>query len=191
MIARFFRAAPAWLAQAVSMGALVACADARPPEEPSGSGGAPNQCTLPACPGMDPTGEGSAASFRQDVLPTIQRNCTDFLCHGNEIAAAAGLYLGRPPPAVVDASVLVASLVGMRSRTAPALDLVTAGSPSTSFLLLKVEGCQNALGLSCKPQLGSHSGEPCGDVMPQGARPICTNERRLMSSWIAAGAHDD
>jgi len=41
---------------------------------------------------MEPTGEGSAASFRQDVLPTIQRNCTDFLCHGNEMAAVAGLY---------------------------------------------------------------------------------------------------
>jgi len=146
---------------------------------------------LQPCPVVDDGQEGPPVSFRQDLLPAIQRNCSDVPCHGKETGGAAGLFLAPPPPAAADASGVLGRLVGVPSRTASGLRLIAPGDPSQSFLVIKVEGCQNALGLTCTAQPGAVTAGPCGDTMPQGARPLCNAERVFLRHWIRQGASDN
>ncbi|MEM9193706.1 MAG: hypothetical protein AAGF12_31310, partial [Myxococcota bacterium] len=60
--------------------------------------------------------------------------------------------------------------------------------PAASFFVLKVEGCHTMAGLDCTPLPGVMSNEPCGDPMPQAARPICDEDRRLLQRWVLQGA---
>ena len=95
-------------------------------------------------------------------------------------------------PAVVDAALLIGRLVGVASQTAPELDLIAPGSPSRSFLVLKIEGCQNSsTGITCRAQPGAKTTAPCGDTMPQAARPLCNADRELLRRWIQQGARDN
>jgi len=177
---------------ALGLFAMSACAGAHGSD--GGTGGSSissAQCRLDACQVTDDAGEGPTVSFRQDLQAAIQENCADAPCHGKDPGAQADLYLGPTIPAAVDTSSVLDRVVGVPSRTDPALLLVAPGRPDESFLLLKVEGCQNALGLSCMAQMGSHSGQPCGDTMPQGERPLCNDERRLLRRWIQQGAADN
>jgi hypothetical protein len=149
-------------------------------------------CQWPACPleeKVDP--EARAVSFRDDIFPTVQRACSDLACHGLPSDVGAGLFLGEPPPAKVDTSEIVARLVGVPSQTAPDVLLVEAGDPASSFFVHKIEGCQALLDSQCEAQPGATSGEPCGDPMPKGGRPICRAERILLKTWIAQGAKDN
>jgi hypothetical protein len=178
---------------AASLTMLTSCAST--PLDTSGGGGSSvssDQCRLEGCPVVDDAGAGGPqVSFRQDLMPAIQRNCSDAPCHGKEVDGAAELFLGPPLPAAVDVSSVIRRIVGVSSRTAPELRLIAPGDPENSFLLLKVEGCQNTGGLTCQALLGARSGQPCGDTMPQAARPLCNKERANLRSWIRQGAQDD
>lgn len=167
--------------------------DAGPPKKPQVKPPTFAQCQFPKCPvAFDPMiAERPEVSFAKDVYPTLQRNCSDFACHGTEPGKGAGLYLGAQPPAKVDASEIHALLVGVPSRTAPSVALVEPFDPELSFFLLKMEGCQSSLELDCVPQEGATSGDACGDKMPQGGRPICDQDRELLRTWIAQGAQDN
>jgi hypothetical protein len=157
----------------------------------SSTPGSPNGCALAACPSVDDGIVGAPVSFRRDLMLPLQRNCSDEICHGSSTASQAGLYLGAPLPTPVDVSSVIARLVSVPSRTAPELSLVAPGDPARSFLLLKVEGCQNASTLVCRAQPGAHGAEPCGDTMPQAARPLCNAERDFLRRWVRQGASDN
>lgn len=150
-------------------------------------------CSLGSCPVADPMAmAGVNVSFKNDLVPALQRNCNDAPCHGSPRGSGADLYLSEPAPAVVDPGAMLARLVGVPSKTAPALHLVEPGDPARSFLVAKVEGCQENFGFSCTRQARASAGSgPCGDTMPQGQRPLCNRERELLRLWILAGAKDN
>jgi hypothetical protein len=183
-----------WLTLAL---VLAACSDSGAPSVDAGAptpleAAAPTGCALGSCPVNDDVPEGPEVSFRRDLLVPIQRNCSDAPCHGRETGGGASLFLSPPVPAVVDATLMIERLVGVASQTAPELALVAPGSPSRSFLVLKVEGCQNAsLGITCRAQPGARTTAPCGDTMPQAARPLCNADRELLRRWIQQGARDN
>lgn len=176
-------------AGALLVGAAQACGS--DPEPADGS------CPAESCPfdaagwSPDPT-----VSFQADVLPLLRRSCgLSSSCHGSPTKSAADLYLGPKleDPTPIDAAVRQAILDGLHapSKTAPSLLLAEPGSPTTSFLMLKLDGCHTAAGLACTPQPGADSDEPCGDRMPQGSGSLCAEERNLVRSWIALGTLDD
>lgn len=150
-------------------------------------------CSLGSCPVVDPIATaGVSVSFKNDLVPALQRNCNDAPCHGSASGSGADLYLSEPAPAVVDPRAMLARLVGVPSKTAPTLHLIEPGDPARSFLVAKVEGCQEKLSFSCMRQARASAGSgPCGDTMPQGQRPLCNRERDLLRLWILAGAQDN
>ena len=75
--------------------------------------------------------------------------------------------------------------------TAPAMNLITAGDPSQSFLMHKMDDTHNDQNLTCTAQPGAESGDPCGDTMPQGSPLLDACERDLFRRWIAQGAADN
>ncbi len=161
----------------------VACSSDDPADP--GAGG---ECKLGTCPtdysAFTPSGN---VSFKGDIVPILQRSCNFSSCH-NEKGMKADLYLGPKNDAFTDQQVadVIAGMVGAASKTSPSNTLVTAGDPSKSFLMHKIDGCQNSLGLSdCDAQASGTEGE-CGDNMPE--VPLCENERDLFRNWIAAGA---
>ena len=59
---------------------------------------------------------------------------------------------------------------------------VTAGDPTSSFLLRKIEG--SLCDLECKDGA-------CGDRMPKDSDALTSDEQALFRGWIAAGAPDN
>ncbi|HKQ69344.1 MAG TPA: S1-like domain-containing RNA-binding protein [Polyangiaceae bacterium] len=180
----------------LAMGALLAACGTTPAENGTADAGSQSsvssaQCMLLACPAVAQPGDGHEVSLRAELAQTLQRNCADRACHGDAAGSAAGLYLGPETPAAFDTSQMRQRLVGVPSRTAPAVSLVRAGDPSRSFLMFKVDGCQGAAGFACTPQPGAHSADACGDNMPQEQRPLCNRERELLRLWILQGAKDN
>jgi hypothetical protein len=150
-----------------------------------------------ACP-FDYAGyDGTAAvSFDTDVFPVVRRSCGFMPCHGKPIGSSAGLYLGPPLSdmmTVVDMALkqqIIDSLAGVPSNTAVSMNRVTVNDPSQSFLMLKIDGCQLAAGLTCTLQGGGTSMDPCGEEMPPG-QPLDAAERDLFRRWISHGAQND
>lgn len=157
-------------------------------------------CEAPACPfdyaGLDLN--APAVSFANDVFPVFRRSCgLSSVCHGSQSSSAAGLYLGpklSDATTVIDTALyqqVIDAVSNVASKTAPAMDLVEPSDPSQSFLMLKMDGCHNDAGLTCKAQPKAKSGAPCGDPMPQGSGVLCAEDRDVVRRWIAQGAKND
>jgi hypothetical protein len=71
------------------------------------------------------------------------------------------------------------------------MNLVAAADPAQSFMMLKMDGCQDAAGLSCTPQPGAVGTNACGDSMPQSSPILSRDERDLFRRWIAQGAQSN
>lgn len=179
-----------WLsAAAVALGsataALNACSgEESPPAEE-------NECerSCPKTPGQDLT--SPTVSFTDDVFPIFEKNCSDMLCHGSDEAPRADLYLGPAEGATAeDLDDVYANLEGA-STTAPSVKLISAGDPTRSFLMNKVDGCQNRLGLTCDAEPNLCRAD-CGDPMPPLPRdtysPLTDAEKLTLRRWIAQGA---
>jgi hypothetical protein len=180
----------------VALAAFMACGSEEEPKQ--------DTCGGRTCPfdyaGFDATTPN--VSFETDVMPVFRRACGFSVCHGKESSsAAAELYLGpKCPPSADDPTctqdvpdnagrqAIVDSLVGVASKTAAAMPLVTAGSPEQSFLMLKIDGCHNSSGLTCTVQDGAKTSGACGDPMPQSSDALCQSERDTIRRWIAQGA---
>ena len=143
-------------------------------------------------------------SFETNVMPLFRRACGFSVCHGKQSGAAAELYLGpKCPPASDDPTCtqgapdnaqrqsIIDSIAGVASKTASAMPIVTQGSPEQSFLMHKVDGCHNDLGLSCTVQDGAKTSGACGDPMPQSSDALCQDERDVIRRWIAQGAKNN
>ena len=157
-------------------------------EEPESSG---DECNA-ECPRTEGADLSSpSVSFAADVVPIFVRNCNDDLCHGFAEAPRANLYLGPEAPATSEQIQAVHAGLTRASRTAPAMMLVTPGAPQQSFLMLKVDGCQNSLGLTCDAEPNSCRAD-CGDPMPPLPRDVypelSQNEKLTLRRWIAQGA---
>jgi hypothetical protein len=140
-------------------------------------------CDEAAVPARDP---GPPVSFAEDLIPLLGASCAFVGCHDGQ-SRSNGLYLGpsvaegRPTPAVI--AEIYASLLSPAYVTSD-LPRVTPGDPSRSFVMLKIDGCQNRSGLRC---IGSER-SPCGDRMPALSDPLPTAKRDLIHAWIARGA---
>jgi hypothetical protein len=174
-------ASPAWLLPCAAL--LVACGTA----EPHPAGTADGKDAAPSCPLVEDT-DGPEVSFATDLVPFFSVTCAFGGCHDG-MTREKGLYLGPnvsegPADAATRAEVL-ASLLSP-AETTPDLPRVTPGDPRRSFVMLKVEGCQNAMGLSCSDAV---RGEPCGARMPALSPALPPDKRALLARWILEGAH--
>lgn len=130
---------------------------------------------------------GPVVSFEGDLMPLFSMSCAFGACH--DIAShQAGLDLGPnfndgPADAGTRTQVLASLLAA--STTTPDLPRVTPFEPARSFLMLKLEGCQNEMGLRCTSAL---PGQPCGARMPAVSNELPADKRALVWRWIAQGA---
>jgi hypothetical protein len=130
---------------------------------------------------------GPDVSFEKDLMPFFSTTCAFGGCHDGN-TRQAGLYLGpnfldEPADATARAATLESLLA--ESTTAPSMRRVVPFEPERSFLMIKVDGCQNVLGLTCG---GAVKGKPCGDRMPALSDELPNEKKSLLARWIARGA---
>ncbi|HEX4341624.1 MAG TPA: hypothetical protein VH062_37195 [Polyangiaceae bacterium] len=130
---------------------------------------------------------GTDVSFTGDLMPFFAVTCAFGGCHDGK-TREAGLYLGpniSEGPADEATSREVHDSLVAAATTTPDLPRVTPHEPSKSFVMLKVQGCQNALGLSCMDAI---RGLPCGARMPYLSDPLAPEKRAMLARWITDGA---
>jgi hypothetical protein len=134
-------------------------------------------------------------SFETDVMPIFRLSCgLSNSCHGSLTSSQADLYLGpknsAADPDAAARTAIIAGLVGVASKTAPSMPLVTASDSAQSFLIHKIDDTHNTLGLTCTAQPGAKTNAPCGDSMPQGS-PMAGCRRDVVRDWVDQGAQDN
>ncbi len=132
---------------------------------------------------------GPTISFASDVAPLLQANCSLPTCH-KQGTAVGGFDTG---PTVRDAPVLAQlEIDALHQRlfatpfATPTVPYVAASVPGESFLMLKLDGCHDSVGLDC-----SALGGTCGNQMPRNADPLEEEKRALVRIWIAQGAENN
>jgi hypothetical protein len=133
--------------------------------------------------------EQEGRSFRNDVLPILERSCAlSSACHGDPSSpsSSAGYrpYLGsvdeQAEPS--DVAAILAVLVGQTSPSS-SLALVEPGQPERSYLMHKVDGSLGCSAADC--------GDRCGKAMPDPGSLLPLEERNAMRDWIVQGALDN
>ncbi len=154
----------------------------------------------PDVTGVDLT---TPVSFRTDVYePFLRQSCGELAgCHGATNGSAANLYLGKAAVGLTDAEItaLVAQLTTAPSEIAPTARNVVPGNWQESFMMAKLDGCQNDAGFTCNAESShlviSFCKEACGDGMPASEASFATGSSRPMvdkvRAWIAQGAQDN
>ncbi len=161
----------------------------------------------PSVTGVDLT---TPVSFRDDIYePFLKEACSGATgCHGDGSTSAAKLDFGNPEePLDSDAiSLLITQLKMKPTEMAPTEVNVVEGNWVSSFLMAKLDGCQNDYGLVCDEEsefqkLVTCDNSPCGDGMPASEGDITpvpfarTEAERVkvhkVRAWIAQGAPDN
>jgi hypothetical protein len=130
-------------------------------------------------------------SFQTEVIPIFEHSCgvSGATCHGDPSSEKDGLqrpflgeYDGGTDPAAV-----ISAIVGVASNEDPKMDEVTAGEPTKSYLMHKMDGDQCTLAAGCAT--GSTPYTNCGQLMPQTTPiPLEQSTRDTIRRWIAQGA---
>jgi len=145
-------------------------------------GGCPGEETPAACSDYDPPAgfdsSKPAVSFARDVMPVFAQSCAFSTCHGSNVGAANGVFLGRDPARVHTA------IVGIRGDQLQTMPFVTAGNPRESYLMRKMDGSQCALDAQC-------AGGSCQGGMPKNQPTLEVETRDVVRRWIAQGAKND
>ncbi len=118
------------------------------------------------------------------------------MCHSDPSYATNGVptggnrtYLG-PATGSVDATVVLSGMVGKPSFEAPSMNVITAGDPTKSYLMFKMDGPQQLMTLASACQSGDLG--TCGLTMPFGvSMPLPQATRDLVRSWITQGAKNN
>ncbi len=193
----------------LGLGFFAAACSAEDPDDNSGTGGTGGGSTAgsaycrPAdtCPVDASTADlVTPVSFATDVFPIFQATCSGIVCHGVQGASSAGLWLGPKTGTLSTelANTIIESLK-VPSKTAPAMNNVTPGNWQNSFTMLKIDGCQDSVGLVCEPQDPRDCFDnPCGAGMPQlddpesgEVYPLTVDQRNKIRAWIAQGAQNN
>jgi hypothetical protein len=129
---------------------------------------------------FDPT--KPTVSFTSDVLPIFEASCgLSTSCHGAQTGPR--IFLGsRSTP--FDPMRVLGDVVGVPSSDLPAMNYVTAGDPSQSFLMHKMDGDQCMLTAKC-------ANNDCGLSMPQNNDVLEVAKRDVVRRWIAQGAQNN
>lgn len=133
---------------------------------------------------------GDPVSFERDLMPFFGVTCAFGGCH-DASSKLKGLYLGPNfTDGEADAETRRAVHESLLSPATTTDDLprITPFEPSKSFLMLKISGCQNSAGLTCK---GAIAASPCGARMPAVSDPLPAASRNMIARWIAGGATED
>jgi hypothetical protein len=80
----------------------------------------------------------------------------------------------------------------MKSAEAPAMNLVTPGDPTHSYLMHKMDGDQATLASQCVGSEYESAYPQCGMLMPRtSTAPLPGELRETIRSWILQGALDN
>jgi hypothetical protein len=127
------------------------------------------------------------------VYPILAANCTQAACHGSGASAKAALELGPPERDPTPEEITAAyETLNRASVTVNTMSLVAPANPNASFLMLKIEGCQNGASLDCTQILPNACNAPCGEPMPplpaETYPTLDEQEKLTIRRWIAQGA---
>lgn len=170
----------------------------------------PADCTCPP----DVTGVDliTPVSFREHIYPSMPASCGEgSLCHGSD--QATGYSFGTAETPLTDAE--ISALIAQFKMPSPVANIpnVIDGNWQGSYLMIKLDGCQNHSNLNCDPEapgLGASACVqecdalfcdplPCGDAMPPSTAgdtltatyPLSPELRNKVRAWIAQGALDN
>ncbi len=157
------------------LGALGACGT--PPPTWAPDAGACTPYTTPTTTDLTtPT-----VSFATDVMPVFAHNCSSSSCHGIADSPRGDLFLGAELAHGTDATTVYAGLVGKPSAQLPTMPYVTAGDPTNSYLVHKLDADQCMYQTSCV-------GHDCLQAMPYDTAALPVETRDVVRRWIAQGA---
>jgi hypothetical protein len=181
----------------------------------SGTGGAANPAGYSFCvpattcpPDVSGVDLNAAVSFKNDINPILFEACSGGSgCHQTATTTGLAFSMGSPKVALDDAAqqALVTYLTTSMSKVSPSTPLVSPANWQNSFLMMKLDGCQNQMGLTCTPEAVNSSMVceasedvllPCGDGMPQSEStpsspvpfPLSTERLTKFRAWIQQGA---
>jgi hypothetical protein len=123
-------------------------------------------------------------SFANDVTPVLQTSCTSVSCHGIDMLPSGGLFLGNEGSGSSGASEIISGLVGQASGELVTMPYVTAGDPTKSYLMHKLDNDLCVYQTACV-------GANCMMPMPYGTAELPTATRDIVRRWIAQGATDN
>lgn len=172
---------PARLVTSATVPLLVSC------QNPGASGGSERCDAL-----YEDFSASEERTFVTDVLPVMQERCNLGPCHGGDGPddAAGELWLGRGPDEAMsdkETDFVYRSLIDVESVAAPGLALVRPGKPEDSFFMLKLDDCQDFVGVDCVLD-ADEWGTSCGEVMPLLSDQLSATTLEVIRSWIASGA---
>jgi len=124
-----------------------------------------------------------AVSFSNDVVPIFVESCAFSSCHGAASGGNNGIKLGSKTT-TVQPSEIHDALVGKPAPELASMSLVTAGDPSKSYLMHKMDGDQCTFDKQC-------TNETCESSMPQGSDVLKPEQRDVIRRWIAQGAQNN
>jgi hypothetical protein len=126
-----------------------------------------------------------SVSFKSDVMPIFNASCGLANCHATTLdGLAPTFFLGDAATMGSDSTAVHAAIVGPKSGELPTMPFVTAGDPSMSYLMHKVDGDQCHFDAECVT--GS-----CKAKMPNGGMPLTVAARLTLRRWIAQNATDN
>jgi hypothetical protein len=169
----------------------------------SSGGGSGEQVDCPSS-GAECTGPAADAaamvSFSSQIQPILQGSCGvgGPTCHGQSGSGSAqNLYLAEPKAnadGLGDPTTILKGIVGVASLEVPTMDIISAGDPTNSYLMHKIDGDFASIMSECAPISNPFPNAitvPCGVQMPQSSPPLLTSEATLIWDWIAQGAQNN
>ncbi len=136
--------------------------------------------------------QSPAVSFSKDVQPIFERSCAvSGSCHQPPAnSSVASLVLGMPDGSLSAATVL-AAIVNKPAAEQPEMAIVTAGDPTNSYLMHKLDGDRCQFASKCNAAASAAANTlfgDCGVQMPFNAGVLAQGERDQIRRWIAQGA---
>jgi hypothetical protein len=120
------------------------------------------------------------------VIQVFNANCGAVTCHGSTLSTnnPSGLFLGDSTKNGSDAAMVYTGLVGKTGNELKTMPFVTAGDPSKSYLMHKMDGDQCQFDAQC--------GGSCLAEMPNGLGHVLPGPTRdIVRRWIAQGAKNN
>lgn len=134
---------------------------------------------------------GQPVTFSGDVAPVFMTSCAiggGVGCHSAENASP---FLGSSDGGV-DASTILASIVGVEAGEDPEMDYVAPSEPEQSYLMHKMDGDQCTLQAQCALSVFNEYYPECGASMPFLPHTLLpTALRDQVRAWIAQGAQNN
>jgi hypothetical protein len=121
-------------------------------------------------------------SFQTDVMKVFNDNCGSSSCHGSTDNPTGSVFLGASTANGSDSATVYTGLVAISSGELHSMNFVTAGDPSMSYLMHKLDGDQCVYEQSC-------IGGDCMHSMPSDSPvTLAVSTRDIVRRWIAQGA---